>query len=89
MGRFAAQIVGSLREEIRCYKPHSFTSIRQAQFHHFSDASLYALGKTSYLRLVDSDGNITCSFVLRSLLVCKWTPSGITISRERTKKFFW
>ena len=48
----------------RCYKPASFEEVNQVQLHHFSDASQYAYGAASYLRLVDADGNVHCSLVI-------------------------
>ena len=37
---------------------------RHIQLHHFSDASEYGYGAASYLRIVDNNGAIHCSFVL-------------------------
>ena len=48
----------------RCYKPDSFGEVSHAQVHHFSDASQCAYGVASYLRMIDTDGNIHCSFVI-------------------------
>ena len=48
----------------RCYKPDSFGEVSHAQVHHFSDASQCAYGAASYLRMIDTDGNIHCSFVI-------------------------
>ena len=48
----------------RWYKPDLFGEVSHAQVHHFSDASQCATGAASYLRMVDADGNIHCSFVI-------------------------
>ena len=48
----------------RCYKPTPFSVVSQVQLHHFSDASQYAYGAASYLRLVDADGNFHCSLLI-------------------------
>ena len=48
----------------RCCKPDSFGEVSHAQVHHFSDASQCAYGKASYLCMIDTDGNIHCSFVI-------------------------
>ena len=48
----------------RCYKPPTFGEINQIQLHHFSDASQYGYGTASYLRVVDTNGNIHCSLVI-------------------------
>ena len=48
----------------RCFKPAGFQSIQLIEIHNFADASSYAYGACSYLRLVDANGNISCSFLL-------------------------
>lgn len=48
----------------RCLKPKDFGSIASCQLHNFSDASERGYGAVSYLRLVDCNGKIHCSFVL-------------------------
>nr|XP_058961489.1 uncharacterized protein LOC131788420 [Pocillopora verrucosa] len=40
-------------------------NIVSSEIHHFCDASQSAFGAVSYLRQVDSDGQINCSFLLR------------------------
>ena len=48
----------------RCYKPVDFGKVAKAEIHHFSDASFKGCGQCSYLRLVNEDGQIHCSFVI-------------------------
>ncbi|XP_042887248.1 uncharacterized protein LOC122263026 [Penaeus japonicus] len=46
----------------RCFKPPGFNEVSY-QIHHFSDASEYAYGTVSFLRLVDRNKNIHCAFL--------------------------
>ncbi|XP_064650045.1 uncharacterized protein LOC135501723 [Lineus longissimus] len=48
----------------RCYKPPEFGTVKFAELHHFSDASLSGYGQCSYLRQVDMQGQVYCSFVM-------------------------
>ncbi|XP_053389066.1 uncharacterized protein LOC128552084 [Mercenaria mercenaria] len=48
----------------RCLKPSLFGKITSAVLHHFSDASESGYGIVTYLRLVDSDERVHCSFVI-------------------------
>ena len=48
----------------RCFHPPEFGDITKSQLHHFSDASELGYGAVSYLRSVNSHGNINCSFVM-------------------------
>ena len=48
----------------RCVKPPDFAEIVMSQIHHFCDASQSAYGAVSYLRLVNVDGRIHCSFLI-------------------------
>ena len=51
----------SLLSEIRierCLKPLDFI-VSSVEFHHFSDASVSGYGVCSYLRLIDSFGNVS------------------------------
>ena len=38
--------------------------IAAVQIHNFADASSYAYGASSYVRLMDDTGNVCCSFLL-------------------------
>ena len=47
----------------RCFKPLGLKAVINYQIHHFCDASLRGYGFVSYLRLVDENGVIHCSFL--------------------------
>ena len=47
-----------------CYKPKEFGTITNLQIHHFSDASKVCYGAVSYLRFIDADSKVYCSFVV-------------------------
>ena len=48
----------------RCFKSQGFGKLKEAQLHHFSDASQTGYGACSYLRLVDENDNVHCSLVI-------------------------
>ena len=48
----------------RCVKRKHFRKIDSIQLHYFSDASEEGYGVGSYLRIVDSQGNIACIILL-------------------------
>nr|XP_055065256.1 uncharacterized protein LOC129447515 [Misgurnus anguillicaudatus] len=48
----------------RCIKPKDFGEVKNAQLHHFSDASQCGYGTVSYLRLEDEYKNVKLSFML-------------------------
>ena len=48
----------------RCIKPERFGSIASAQLHHFSDASESGYGTVSFLKLINSDGEVHCAFMM-------------------------
>ena len=47
----------------RCIKPSEFNEQLTYSMHHFCDASQYAYGVVSYLRVQDSSGRVYCSFL--------------------------
>ncbi|KAK3739650.1 hypothetical protein QZH41_003863 [Actinostola sp. cb2023] len=47
----------------RCLKPRDHGDVLSSQLHHFSDASLKGYGAVSYIRTVNTQGDIHCSFV--------------------------
>ena len=47
----------------RCFISSPY-EVRLSQLHLFSDASIVAFGCVAYLRVVDVEGNISCSFVM-------------------------
>ena len=47
----------------RCYKPAEFKKIVSCQAHYFADASETGYGAVGYLRMVDEEGKIHCSFL--------------------------
>lgn len=48
----------------RCIKPSCFGNVVRNELHHFSDASERGYGAVSYLRLINENGDIHCSFIL-------------------------
>ena len=48
----------------RCFKPKLFGKIKSMELHHFSDASLKGYGQCSYIRLVNEEDKVHCSFVI-------------------------
>ncbi|KAK3726566.1 hypothetical protein QZH41_001952, partial [Actinostola sp. cb2023] len=48
----------------RCYKPHNFGTLKSVELHHFSDASDKGYGQCSYLRLINNQDQVHCSFVM-------------------------
>ena len=48
----------------RCYKPENFGKIVDYSLHHFSDASEVGYGQASYLRMVNSNGDIHCTLLI-------------------------
>ena len=48
----------------RCVKPSCFGNVVCNELHHFSDASEQGYGAVSYLRMINKNGDIHCSFVV-------------------------
>ncbi|XP_067941083.1 uncharacterized protein [Watersipora subatra] len=63
----------------RCYQPTDFGDIFKAELHHFCDASTRGYGEVSYLRLVNTQGQVNCSLVMSKSRVAPIKP--ITIPR--------
>ena len=63
----------------RCYKPAEFGRVTRAELHHFSDASVKGYGQCSYLRLVDEQQRVHCSFVMSKSRVAPLKP--VTVPR--------
>lgn len=61
----------------RCVKPEGFGSVKSVQLHHFSDASTYGYGQCSYLRFVNQDGQVACSFIMGKARVVLLRPMTI------------
>lgn len=63
----------------RCYKPPNFGSVSKSEIHHFCDASTNGYGSVSYLRLVNSVGQVHCSLLMSKARVAPLKP--VTIPR--------
>jgi len=48
----------------RCVKPADLRKLKFVELHHFADASQFAFGAVSYLRMVDLTDNVYCSFLM-------------------------
>ena len=62
----------------RCVKPTDF-DVSSIEFHHFSDASTSGYGVCSYIRLIDSKGNVSVKLVFAKSRVSPIKP--ITVPR--------
>ena len=62
----------------RCLKNKGATKIFRYELHHFADASLTAFGTVSYLRTVETNTNIQCSFLIGKSFLA---PAGLTIPK--------
>ncbi|XP_068691203.1 uncharacterized protein [Montipora foliosa] len=48
----------------RCYKPENFGPVKAVEVHYFSDASEEGYGHCTYLRLINEQGEVHCSFIV-------------------------
>ena len=48
----------------RCFRPKGFEELKTIKLHHFSDASTSGYGQCSYVRMVNSEDKVHCSFVM-------------------------
>ena len=48
----------------RCFKPAGFGTVSSSELHHFADASEKGYGIVSYLRMINTEGKVHCSFVM-------------------------
>ena len=53
----------SLVQIPRCIQPADFGEVCRAELHHFSDASTAAYGSASYIRLINSEGEVQCNLL--------------------------
>ena len=58
----------------RCYKLDNFGRVVNAQLQHFSDGSVKGYGQCSYLRLVNENQRVHCSFVMDKSRVAPLKP---------------
>ena len=63
----------------RCYKPSSFGEVGRVELHHFADASLGGYGACSYIRLINTEGQVHCSLVMSKARVTPLKP--VTVPR--------
>ena len=61
----------------RCVKPVGFGIVKSVQLHHFSNASTFGYGQCSNLRLVNEEGQVSCSFVMVKARVVPLRPMTI------------
>ena len=66
----------------RSLKPSCFGNAVYNELHHFSDASEQGYGAVSYLRMINENGDIYCSFVLGKSRV---TP----LNTAKTSLIYW
>ena len=61
----------------RCFRPANFGIPTSVQLHHFSDASQYAYGQCSYIRMENEAGQVHCSLVMAKARVAPIKPTTI------------
>ena len=71
---------------VLCNRAQGLSAQATVQLHNFSDASRHGYAAVSYLRFVDEQGVIHCSFVMgktRNAPIKEWTKIGRASCRER------
>ena len=63
----------------RCFKPTNLADVFQVELHHFCDASEYAYGAASYIKIFDAEGKVRSSLVMGKARVAPIKP--VTIPR--------
>ncbi|XP_051519046.1 uncharacterized protein LOC127420658 [Myxocyprinus asiaticus] len=48
----------------RCYLPSTFKDVQRYELHHFSDASASGYGECTYLRAINTSGEVHCSLLM-------------------------
>ena len=77
----------------RSIKPFGFNVISSSQLHHFSNASEVGFGSVCYLRIVNNQGDIHCSFLraklrvapLKTITIPRLELSAATVSIKQDK----
>ncbi|XP_071963458.1 uncharacterized protein [Antedon mediterranea] len=67
----------------RCFKPVDFGSVSKAEMHFFSDASEFAYAQSSYIRLINTLGQVSVSFLLAKLF---W---GISEMKQESSRYLY
>ena len=65
----------------RCFKPRDFGEVESCQLHLFSDASEVAYSAAAYLRMVNNNVDVHCSFVMGKSRLSPLKP--VTIPRMK------
>ncbi|KAL7841024.1 hypothetical protein SRHO_G00247150 [Serrasalmus rhombeus] len=63
----------------RCFIPADFKNVMQYELHHFSDASITAYGECTYLREVNTNGDVHCSLVMGKARVAPTKALGMSL----------
>ena len=48
----------------RCLKPENFANVVNCTLHHFSDAFESGYGQSSYIRLLNQNGQVHCTLLI-------------------------
>ena len=80
----------------RCIKPVNFGELKLAKLHNFADASQIAYGAFSYLRLVDVEDKVHCTFLMgksrlahlkpMTILRLELSPAVLAVHLDKTLK---